>query len=217
MSTNRLFHCVVLLSVFGLVGVDARAQPRLLIEIHDIGGGTNISHVGAPIYMAFKANGGNGDPPIAILEGSYDSDDVGVTFDATPENVEAFEAALSLATGEFSIITSNTSPTGGRADGLWQSDSRGFFRQFVPRLGVGLTGYHLTALTQTIDRIQYFPGITVNSQQEQTIRIYGQAIPEPSSIASLVFLHGLVVSFHRTRTGTLSRCRYCRAPRAHRR
>src|SRR5687767_8133872 len=110
MSRYRLIQCIGLLSLLGLAGVEARAEPILLIEIHHEATSINLSHFGAPLYMALRANGGNGNPPIATLEGFYDSDDVGMKFHATPENVEAFEAALSLPTGEFRVITSNTSP-----------------------------------------------------------------------------------------------------------
>jgi hypothetical protein len=181
----------------GLVVAEARAEPMLLIEIHDIGSSTNISYVGVPIYIAFKANGGNGNPPNAILEGLYDSDDVGMTFHATPQNVEAFQAALSMATGEFILITSNHVASGGDADELWRTDRPESLRQFVPRLGVGLSGYDLTAVTQTIDRIEYFPGLTINSQQQQTIRIYGQVIPEPSSLVLLASCHALAAAVWR--------------------
>jgi hypothetical protein len=200
MSGKHLIQCIGLLSLFGIIGAQARAEPILLIEIHDTGGGFNLSHVGAPIFMSFSANGGNGAPPIAKLEGSYDSDDVGMTFYATPENVEAFQAALSLPTGEYGIITSNHVAGGGDADELWRTDLPDYLRQFVPRLGVGFTGYDLTAVTQTIDRIEYQPGITITSQQEQTIRIYGQVIPEPSSVMLLI-LHVCVIVFRDSRMG----------------
>jgi hypothetical protein len=199
MTRHRLLHGIVLLSVVGSVGTRARAEPMLLIEIHVEGTSINLSHFGAPLYMAFSANSGNGDPPNAILEGFYDSDDVGMTFHATPENVEAFEIALSAPTGEFGLITSNTSPGGGSADELWRTDLPDNLRQFVPRLGVGLTGYDLTAVTQTIDKIDYrTTGINTHvALQEQTFRLFGQPIPEPSSAVLLFVLHGCVVSFWR--------------------
>jgi hypothetical protein len=218
MWTNRLLQCAVLLSLFRLVGADAHAQPKLLIEIHDEATSINLSHLGAPLYMAFSANSGNGDPPNAILEGLYDSDDVGMTFHATAENVEAFQIALSAPLGEFGIITSNTSPGGGHADELWLTGFPEYLRQFVPRLGVGLTGYDLTAVTQAIDRIEYrTTGINTHvAFQEQTFRLYGQPIPEPSSAALFFALHSFVLCFLRVRTGRRNRCRCCRAQRAHR-
>jgi hypothetical protein len=200
MSVNRLFQGILFLSVVGLIGTHARAEPMLLIEIHDEATSINLSHFGAPVYMALLANGGNGSPPVATLEGFYDSDDVGMTFHATPVNVDAFEAALSVPTGEFGIITSNTSPgPAGDADDLWHSDPQGFFRQFAPRLGVGLTGYDLTDVTQTIDHIEYrTTGANTHvALQEQTFRFYGQPIPEPQSAVLLFAFHICLIAVRR--------------------
>ena len=196
MSTHRFFQGVILLSVVGLVGTRARGEPALLIEIHHVGSNSNISFVGQPLHMAFIARIAPGMNSVE-LDGTYDVDDVGMTFHATPEVVDAIEFALSQPTGRFALDISSFAPGSHPVDELWQTDwnpklSDIAIRQFVPRIGLGLSGYDLTAVTQTVDKIEYLmSGRQIHSFQEQTIRFYGEVIPEPSSMM-LILVHGLV-------------------------
>jgi hypothetical protein len=179
---------MVLLSMLGAVAAEVRAEPMLLLEIHQMGGRTNLSLVGQPIYMAFSAQSAPGMDPVR-LESSYNADDVRMTFNATPEIVDGIEFALRQATGRFSL-TCCFIPQTHSADELWRTDwehSDISIQQFVPRRGDGLNGYDLTSVTQTIDNIEYIQqGQTINSQQAHTIRLYGQVVPEPTSIVLLL-------------------------------
>ncbi|HEY3391494.1 MAG TPA: hypothetical protein VGK58_02215 [Lacipirellulaceae bacterium] len=206
MWTNRLVQCAVLLSLLGLVGAETRAEPMLLMEIHQIGGRGNLSYLGEPIYLAFVTEPApaSSSADQAILDGRYDSSHVGMTFSAAPDVVHEMEFNLRQPTGSFWLDGLARTPVPHRPDDLWQM---GLIvdisvNQLVPRLGYGLAGYDLTSVTQTIDRLEYrTTGINAYvAEQEQTIRIYGQLIPEPSSIALLILLHGYVFALRHVRT-----------------
>lgn len=195
MCTRIAARCfAVTLSVF--VGTELRAEPMLLLEIHQMGSSSNLSFIGQPLYMAFVVHSMPGQISVGPA-GAYDPDDVGMTFNATPEQVDAVEFHLSQPTGRFILDISSFAARTHLADELWRTNwdpqsSDINVQQFVPRFGLGLTGFDLTAVTQTVDRIEYFMlGRDINSQQEQTIRIYGQPIPEPASVF-LAVLHSLV-------------------------
>jgi hypothetical protein len=192
MFTKRYFQSIVLTGFLAFVGAEVRAEPILLVEIHQIGGRNNLSYPGQPIYLSFgtAANPAGEPGDQSVLDGNYDSSDVGMTFSATPDVVEKMEFNLRQATGGFWLDGLSRTPVGHGADDLWQSGMVVdiSLTQFVPRLGFGLTGYELTSVTQTIDRIEYrTTGINAHvADQEQTIRLYGHAIPEPSAFVLLL-------------------------------
>jgi hypothetical protein len=182
----------------GPFALGARSEPVLLFEIHQIGGRNNLSNLGEPIYLAFVTEPApaSSSADQAILDGEYDSGDVGMTFSAPPDVVDEMEFNLRQLTGSFWLDGLASTPIPHDPDELWQT---GLIvdisiRQFVPRIGYGVTGYDLTSVTQTIDRIDYrTTGINSHvAEQEQTIRLYGHVIPEPSLfvllLASIQFL-----------------------------
>lgn len=198
MFVNRLIQCIVLPSLLGAIDAEARAEPMLLLEIHQVGSNSNISFIGQPLYMAFVARADAGMDPVRF-EGTYDADDVGVTFSATPEMVESIEFALTQPTGRFSLDISSFAPSAHPVDALWLSAVSDLsIQQFVPRLGHGLLGYDLKTITQTIDRIEYqMSGRNIVSFQEQTIRFYGQPVPEPTTTLLLLCCHAFVLAIWR--------------------
>jgi hypothetical protein len=161
-----------------------------------MGSRSNLSFIGQPIHMAFSVQSAPGEDPVRF-EGMFDADDVGMTFNATSEFVEAVEFALRQASGSFRLTCCFT-PFAHSADELWRTDwehSDITIQQFVPRLGHGLNGYELTAMTQTIDRIEYIQaGRDINALVEHTIRLYGLGIPEPTTSILLLLcaVHFLV-------------------------
>ncbi|HEY3395667.1 MAG TPA: hypothetical protein VGK58_23395 [Lacipirellulaceae bacterium] len=190
--------CLFLLAAFGAAFASGET---LLIEIHQRGSSFgSLSNVGDPLHMAFTARAAPGSAEFT-LEGWYDSDDVGMTFHATRDVVSGMQVSLSQPSGDF-WLDIHSQPRGAHhADELWRTDwdpllSDIRIQQFVPRLGVGLSGYDLSAVTQTVDLIRYTIGgaNTVTSEQEQTIRLYGTPVPEPASVILMLGCHLLVIS-----------------------
>src|SRR5687768_17578990 len=182
MFVNRLIHCIALLSLVGVAGVEARAEPMLLIEI-TAEGASQRSFSGEPVYMAFLTEDAAGIEQ-GVLGGFYDAADVGMTFEASPEVLAGIEEALTNA-GHFAIDTGNNAPPQSfRADRIWTLDRADWeITRHVPRLGDGLSGYDLSAITQTIDQISYQQiGIEIFSTQRHSIRMFGEPIPEPGCL-----------------------------------
>ncbi len=95
MSTCRWIRCMVLLSVLGLFVSEARTEPMLLIEITD-DSTTQRNFSGEPVYLAFLTEDSSGIERHA-LGGTYDTDDVGMTFEANPEDLPASKRCLPVA------------------------------------------------------------------------------------------------------------------------
>lgn len=179
MGTNRLVQCVVLLSLLGVIAAEARAEPMLLIEITSEGSSERGS-IGEPIYLAFLTEDAPGITQHS-LGGMYDTDDVGMTFAASPEVLAGMEEALTNG-GRFGIDSqANAPPASAHADLIWTIDPPNWeITRHVPRLGLGLQGYDLTDITHTIDKIEYYQQANrFYSRQEHTIRLFGEPIPEP--------------------------------------
>jgi hypothetical protein len=182
MSVNRLIQCIGLLSFFGVVDIEVRAEPIILMEFRSDGGALpNV--VGQPVRVAFNARSDDG--PVAQIGGLYTTSDVGSTFSAEPATVELFETHFQAPSGRFAFDDGPTTPTNLLVDQLWSvPTSIAASTIHVPRLGHGLTGYNLTSITQTLDALTYrMSGTDIISESTQTIRLYGQAVPEPATIA----------------------------------
>jgi hypothetical protein len=160
--------------------------------------------------MRFIAN--HPDAPFgthARIEGIYGPAEIGLTFSADALNVARFDQYFSDPDGLWLIDTGTLAPSGRSLDELWTSgnpDPPHFLsiQQFVPRRGVGLAGYTLTAVTQTIDSLTYTQVTPyLVSNQEQTIRIYGFVVPESATIG-LLFVALLHIA--------MSRCRFAKSP-----
>jgi hypothetical protein len=186
-----------LLAILPLV-IPLTADAALLMELKQQGGGNvSQSQVGGPIAMEFSVGPiGNWDAR-ASLEGQFTTAQVGMTFSATPTEVELFDQWLTYSDALFLMhVGSGGGPGGDLIDELWRTDWPPDFRVFttyVPRLGVGLAGYRVTEVTQTIDQLEYYmpPGsLFPASRQAMTVRIYGHVVPEP--VSALLLAHVLV-------------------------
>lgn len=191
-ALSRLNRQSLLVAAAFLLPLSASAAPILLVEIEQDGGSGDVGGVDQPIEMEFAA-GPQGD--LTSLVGEYTSADVGRVIFATPEQVDTFEHWLSQEDGRWIAHVSVAAPSGWFSDDLWQPTAADMvLRQFVPKLGVGLTGYDLTDVTQTIDQLEYIvQGNKVASLQQQTIRFFGEPlnVPEPAG-RLLVLFCGLI-------------------------
>jgi hypothetical protein len=137
---------------------------------------------GEPVYLAFGTEDAAGEQ--SVLGGLYDTGDIGMTFEANPEVLAGIEEALTNR-GHFAIDNAYTAPPQSfPADLIWTLDRSDWeIDRHVPRLGVGLAGYDLTSITQTIDALSYRQvGNGIFSTQRQTIRLFGEPIPEPGCL-----------------------------------
>ena len=123
-------------------------------------------------------------PNLPNIGGDYLDGSEGTVVHATPANLIGLRAALTASAGLFeSTVYSPGGVVSGDVDDLWDSDTRNFYvTTHVPRVGPGLSGYFITDITQTIDHLDWTTHAgNVNLFQQQTIRIYGDVVPEPFS------------------------------------
>jgi hypothetical protein len=199
MSVNRLFQCILLLSVSWVVAVvEARAEPMLLMEFQSNGTWFPNS-VGQPVRIAFNARSDDG--PVAQIGGMYTNSHVGSTFSADANVVEIFEMHFRSSNGRFAFDSGPSTPQNLSVDQLWSVPvSIATSTIHVPRLGYGLAGYNLTAVTQTLDALTYrMSGNGIVSENTQTIRLYGDAVtvPEPESMVLLLACNTVVAAIWR--------------------
>ena len=200
MRTNRLIQCAVLLHLLGLVGAEIRAEPTLLVEIHDEGFAQR-GFVGQPLYLDFVTEVTDHTTQAAFGD-TYDAGDVGMTFTAPPETVADMEAAFHARGGRFWLHSALVPGSPRNVDEIWNPPPTAYATTLhVPRLGHGLSGYHVTSVTQTIDRLRYAPDLVgdIYADFAHTISLYGEAIPEPSCL--LLFAHIAWVLNRRWRYG----------------
>jgi hypothetical protein len=195
MLIKRLIQCIAFASFFGLVRVDTRAEPILLVEIHKQGSPPVAS--GAPVRLEFVTEITDHTTQ-TVFGGDYNDSHEGVTFEAPLGKVADFETAFTAPTGRFWIADQSNTPGALNVDDIWNPPSGALITVFVPRLGHGLTGYNLTRVTHTIDQFDYFtvPGPSGGPRAEirQTIAIYGEPVPEPAVIGLLIAAHSVVIS-----------------------
>jgi hypothetical protein len=203
MSAKRSTQCIILLSLLGVAGVDVRAQPMLLVEIHKHGF-NRVNAIGDPVRLEFITEMSDSGPR-TVFGGDYSTSDSDMTFDAPVDLVARFEAALKAPTGMFALIDGGHTPVGTSADSIWNMPF-GTYTTTVhaPRLGHGLTGYNLARVAHTVS-IGYIitPGPSGGPTAEirQTIALWGEPVPEPGTVALLVVAHLMLLSrrfaFHR--------------------
>jgi hypothetical protein len=204
MFQSRLIQSIVLLSLFGVLTEEARAEPMLLVEIHKHGF-KSVNFLGEPVRLEF-ATFVTDVTTQTVFGGNYTEAHDGVTFDAPSESIAGFERALSASTGRFWLSDGGHTPVLADADQLWNMPF-GTYTTTVhaPRLGYGLTGYNLTRVAHTVS-IGYFinpggPSAGPTAQIRQTIALYGEVVPEPASFGLLVVAHLMLFSrrfaFHR--------------------
>jgi hypothetical protein len=191
MAVNRLFQGMVLLSVVGVLGADACAQPRLLIELHRLGA-QRVGSLGEPVPLEF-ATQITDSTTRTVFGANYTDADEGMTFDAPADLVERFETAFAAPAGRFWLGGGGTTPVVSDVDSIWDPASAYMPTAHVIRLGNGLTGYNLTRVSRTIDRLDYLiqPGPSGGPFAEigQTISLYGEPVSEPATIGLLIVVH----------------------------
>jgi hypothetical protein len=174
MSANRLIHFIGLVSLLGSVGVEARAEPMLLLELHRHGFQTFVSS-GQPVLMEFSTQITDSTTR-TVFGGSYTDADEGMMFDAPADLVDRFEAALTAPTGRFWLSGGGTTPIVVEVDSIWNPIGAYTPTPHVPRLGHGLTGYNLTRVARTIGQLDYFiqpgPSGGPTAEMRQTISLY---------------------------------------------
>jgi hypothetical protein len=125
------------------------------------------------------------------FEGMYDPSDVGMTFFAPEESLPGFEAALTATTGRFWLTNPGSPGAALSVDEIWDPPPT-IYQSTVhaPKLGFGLSGYKLTAVSHTIEQMRYYTDHVLMVEIGQTIGLWGEPIPEPAS--TVVVVVGLV-------------------------
>jgi hypothetical protein len=182
MSVNRSIQCIVLLSSFGGVRAELRAEPILLVEIQQHGF-VPRSFVGQPVDISFVTEVTDHTTQ-TVLGGTYDSSNVGTVLSASTQQLAGIETAFHASGGRFWFDDSSHAPAPNGVDAIWEPAPIDWvINLHVPRLGHGLTGYDLTSITQTIHGLSYIQsGGDIYADQTQIIRFYGEVIPEPTCL-----------------------------------
>lgn len=125
----------------------------------------------------------------AVFRYEMEPANLGTTITVPSEMVSDFDDFLKLPTAYFytDIGFSSFNGEGYLDDLLTNGWTRGPIVRHVPRLGPGLVGYDVTEITVTVDSLTLFkapnnPDLYVHGGQH-TIRIYGNALPEPAAAA----------------------------------
>jgi hypothetical protein len=174
-----------------LVATPAAAEPRLLLELTEHGSG--MSNAGQPgwLYFAAGLTGAEWDGR-AEIQGQFTTSDVGIARSASAAQVALFQDWLRHPDARFLMhVGTGGGPSGNSVDELWRTDWTPGWRTFtahVPRLGIGLDGYNVTGLTQTLDYLNYTGGGPSGPyiNLAQTLRIYGEEMPPPTQYPPLV-------------------------------
>jgi hypothetical protein len=136
-----------------------------------------------PAFMSF---GVQADSPYrsAGFRHEYLPADVGTVYEATAAEVNAIAGLLKESEANIGGVTM-TQPYQWPLHLFW--DLPRFITPHVPRVGFALEGYFVTRVTQTVDYITWstFGGNLVGNSQ-QSVRLYGDVVPEPSTLIALV-------------------------------
>jgi hypothetical protein len=190
MSTTQFSARVAVVTYFLLaVGRVGEAEPMLLMEITQRGDDP-ISQGGASGAFTFNLLFNQSFGEQIGMVGPYTTADVGSTFTMDHPTFAIVEPRLQNAAGRIQIFTGYSGRFMEPVDALWShpGDFNTTINRFAPRLGVGFAGYDLTAITKTIDQIQWTQsGGNWHGIGQQTVRFYGEAIPEPSTWLLAVF------------------------------
>ena len=163
----------------------AYAAPILLAEVNDIGSTGNVGSV-RPVSFTASAQFTAGPPMHTAIHTLADVSDVGRTFEADAVTLAGLELVMTSNTLDAEwFITSGNYRFAESMEVFWTGSQDPYnaahttYNTFVPRLGPGFSGYDLTRITQTIDKLQWtvnYPYLAA-AETAQTIRIYGEALP----------------------------------------
>jgi hypothetical protein len=181
----------IIICVICLVAAPVSRAEMLLVTIYH---GTHVFDASQSGNFLFQT--AVHEPPFSGMPGELrqirSPADIGLTFDMAADQVALMN--LHFRHPNAQLLIAEMSPAGnavGTADDIWSgflepefdfSGNAAIVTTHVPRRGVGLTGYNLTRITQTIDEFSLVQqGRYYIADLAQTIRIYGDVIPEPSS------------------------------------
>ncbi|HEX2476212.1 MAG TPA: PEP-CTERM sorting domain-containing protein, partial [Lacipirellulaceae bacterium] len=165
------------------------AEPMLLIEIHKQAT-KQLSTLGEPVRLEFITEITDHTSQTVFGRDFTDVDE-GMTFDASVDLVEEFEAALTAPTGRFAVTDGVHTPVARDVSDLWIMPTGTYTMTFhAPQLGHGLTGYNLIRVAHTIDQLDYFtspgPSGGPRASIRQTVSLFGEPVPEPDSLFLLM-------------------------------
>jgi hypothetical protein len=178
LKLSTILGAVLFASVFCSLVVDACGAPIVLKEITAIGRGEQtLPFPGLPLESApfdFRIY----EPHIpafsyAIWPEDYSPSDAGLSFFASPDIVAGANAARESTTAIYSLKTGGQFFSGGE-DSRWH---------------VGLSpDFHITALERVIDKLTLtrIDASRYIVDAAQTIRVWGEVIPEPNTAALLI-------------------------------
>jgi hypothetical protein len=194
MYRTLIINCVALSFTFqAAFSEQSLAEPILLIEIHNTGFRNLTS--GQP-EMGFSFD-------VGVQESEWllfaTRSDIGRTFSAPAQLLPIYDERL---TTTEDIIVELSCCEGSEHDlftpdlNFDKIDEFTMVNRVAPNLGPNLAGYLVTEVIQTIDDITITPvpgsGGLFNRSGAHTVRIYGEVIPEPSTI--VISLLGLLLS-----------------------
>jgi hypothetical protein len=160
----------------------------LLVSIREEASSISINQLA---WLVFAT--GNYNTPALSLGGDYRISDIGRVVEPDAITLQAISSDFKNPFGWFGLYTarSGVSYDAVSVDIIWTPEKYPEFppnnqsttiQTFAPRLGVGLTGYRVTSITQTVDHVSFQPeGDRWRVNAAQTIRIYGETIPEPGT------------------------------------
>jgi hypothetical protein len=176
--------CAALAAVL-IVSAPAAAEPMLLMDLLRFNT-RDVGIYGVVVRMEFAVGPDGSITGRGRIAGNYTPAHVGQEIFASPENLENMKYWLTNEGEYYWNSGHGVFPTIGDVDELWRTDwppTRQVFTHYVPRLGPGLTGYDVSAVSHTIDSFTYEGGRSIYAVTKTRIRIYGEPlrVPEPAS------------------------------------
>jgi hypothetical protein len=147
-----------------------------------------------PAFMSF---GVHADSPYrsAGFIHEYIPPDIGTIYEATYAETSAIAGLLSVHEANIGGVTM-TQPYQWPLRDFW--DLPRFITPNVPRVGFALEGYLVTRITQTVDYITWSTATgTLAGNSQQSVRLYGEIIPEPSTFITIAIGCSLSIIFIR--------------------
>jgi hypothetical protein len=200
----------LLLSIFAALfqSTDSQAAPILLVEFSHQSGGVQNGSSPAAVPFQFRGYEPNVFPtPVYFAwAAEYAMTDAGKSFSAPTELVQGATAALHSPTGIFDLQSGAVSFSQRRLNevpwGVDVCEGANHTCVFVD----DPTRHFVTAIERIIDDLVITP-VTQNSyhvEGAQTVRLWGEPIPEPNTIAIIGTLHCVIV-FRHLRRKSISR------------
>jgi hypothetical protein len=177
-----------------ILGSTSHAEPILLAQLYHSAAPSD--NPGETMQFSFVTYGGPGDE--IRLSTTPTLADIGKTFVPDPSTLARFAEVLTTSTGGrvidsgFGIVTPRHASVDEFFDGPFMGeippthspDTEAFIMNaYVPQLGRNFSGYRITQIEQTINGMSIIPANPTTSQYwgAQTIHIFGEQIPEPST------------------------------------